>query len=291
MESSLKSVRSRIIACGALCVVTLLCQSNAFADSVLGITNGNQLISFNSSNPAGATAIGTLDVNAAALGLFKDGSSLYVYDINNNVVRQINPATAATISTINIGVANFPGEGDVAFSNGTGYLISTHQPNGSFKPGAGTLFSFTLSANSEHVIATAVPFIDGLTFANGVLYGLAQGGAELYTINVATGATTAVGATGVSGTFSFGGLTAASDGSLFASLASFSGSSEFFAIDPNTGKATLVGNIAFTQVSGLLDNSPSNGTSPEPSTLFLALSGGLLLAFALRRKYPAPRAQ
>jgi hypothetical protein len=292
MESSLKSVRSRIIACGALCVVTLLCQSNAFADSVLGITNGNQLISFNSSNPAGATAIGTLDVNAAALGLFKDGSSLYVYDINNNVVRQINPATAATISTINIGVANFPGEGDVTFSNGTGYLISTHQPNGSFKPGAGTLFSFTLSANSEHVISTTVPFIDGLTVANGLLYGLAQGGAELYTINVATGATTAVGATGVSGTFSFGGLTTASDGTLYASLANFSGStSEFFAIDPTTGKATLVGNIAFAQVSGLLDNSPSNGTSPEPSTFFLALSGGLLLAFALRRKYLALRAQ
>jgi hypothetical protein len=285
-------VGSRIITCGTLCVVTLLCQSGAFADSVLGITDGNQLISFNSSNPAGATAIGTLDVNAAALGLFNDGSSLYVYDIDHNVVRQINPSTAATISTINIGLTGTPGEGDVVFSNGVGYLISTHQPDGSFSPGAGTLFSFTLTANSAHVISTTVPFIDGLTVANGILYGLAQGGAELYTINVATGATTAVGATGVSGSFSFGGLTTASDGTLYASLANFSGStSEFFAIDPATGKATLVGNIAFAQVSGLLDNSPSNGTSPEPSTFFLALSGGLLLAFALRRKYPAPHAQ
>jgi hypothetical protein len=292
MTSSLKCIGSRIIGCGALCVVTLLCQPYAFADSVLGITDGNQLISFNSSNPAGATAIGTLDVTATPLGLFKNGSSLYVYDLNNNVVRQINPSTAATISTINIGLQASPGEGDVVFSNGTGFLASTLQPNGSFINGSGTLFSFTLTANSAHVISTTIPFIDGLTVANGVLYGLAQGGAELYTINTTTGTVTPVGATGVSGTFSVGGLTTALDGALYADLTNFqNATSEFFTIDPATGKATFVGNIPFSRVSGLVDNSTSNGTSPEPSTFFLALSGGLLLAFALRRKYQALRAQ
>jgi hypothetical protein len=292
MDSSLKGIGSRIIGCGALCVVTLLCQSAAFADSVLGITdNGGQLISFDSSNPAGATLLGNLDVSTTPLGLFKNGSSLYVYDINNNVVRQINPATAATISTINIGLPASPGEGDVVFSNGTGFLASTLQPDGSFN-GFGTLFSFTLTANSAHVISMTIPFLDGLTVANGTLYGLAQGGAELYTINTSTGTVTPVGATGVSGTFSFGGLTTALDGTLYADLTNFqNATSEFFIIDPATGKATLVGNIAFSRVSGLVDNSTSNGTSPEPSTFFLALSGGLLLAFAFRRKYLALRAQ
>ena len=148
-----------------------------------------------------------------------------------------------------------------------------------------------MTANSAHVISATVPFIDGLTVANGVLYGLAQGGAELYTIDTSTGATTAVGATGVSGNFGFGGLTTGSNGTLYASLAAFSGSSEFFAIDPTTGKATLVGNIAFSQVSGLVDTTPAGGISPEPSTLFLALTGGLLVVFALRRKYLAPHAR
>jgi hypothetical protein len=172
-------------------------------------------------------------------------------------------------------------------------LASTFQPNGSFN-GSGTLFSFTLTANSAQVISTTIPAMDGLSFANGTLYGLAQGGAELYTINTTTGAATPVGATGAScsSACSFGGLTAALDGTLYADLTNFANtSSEFFTIDPNTGKATLVGNIPFARVSGLADNSTSNGTSPEPSTFFLALSGGLLLAFALKRKCLAPPVQ
>ena len=283
MDAKSNSVGSKFACFTALCALTLLSQASALADSVLGITNDDHLISFNSSNPSAATSLGVLDTTSASLGLFKNGSSLYVYDTNQNVVRQINPTNAATINTINIGLAAAPGEGDVVFSNGVGYLVSTDQPDGSFD-GFGTLFRFTLSANSATVISNAVPMLDGLTFSNGVLYGLSQGGTELYTINAANGATTPVGATRVTcpaNCFSFGGLATALDGSLYATLANFSGAtSEFLVIDPKTGQATVLGNIPFAQVSGIFDNS----TTPEPSTLLLVFTAGSLLIFAVRRR-------
>ena len=236
-------------------------------DTLYAISNDDNLISVNTSNPNASTLIGTLDVTAASLGLFADSSKLYVYDTNNNVVRQINPSTAATISTINIGIANPPSEGDVAFQNGVGYLISTTQPDGSFGA-TGTLYKFTLATNSATIISTNVPMVDGLAFSSaGVLYGLAQGGGTLYTIDTATGAATAVGATGINDNcggnacYSFGGLSFGPSGTLFADLTNFANpTSDFFTINPTNGIATADGTLPFDQVDGL------TSVVPEPAS-------------------------
>ncbi len=265
--------------------------SLAYGDTLYGITSDDNLISVNTSNPGAANLVGVLNVTAASLGIFSNAGNLYVYDTNSNVLRQISPTTAATIATINLGLAAAPGEGDVAFQNGVGYLVSTLQPDGSFGA-TGTLFKFTLSANSATVISTSIPLLDGLAFSSaGVLYGLSQGGTSLYTINTTTGAATLVGGgTGIDDNcggfacYSFGGLSFGTSGTLFADLTNFSSpTSSFFTIDPNTGAATANGAIPFDQVSGLTSATPIVVTpTPEPTTLLLA--GGALLALGIYRR-------
>ncbi len=260
-------------------------QSIVCADSLYAITNDDNLLSVKTSNLAATAKVGTLDTVAASLGLFLDGSSLYVYDTNANVLRQINPLTAATIGTINIGLAAVPGEGDVAFRNGVGFLASTYAPDGSFST-TGTLFQFTLSANSASVVSATIPQLDGLAFSPaGVLYGLSQGGAALYTINQITGAATEVGTgTGITGTFGFGGLTFGPSGTLFAGLSDFSDPSQLYTVNPSTGTTALIGSVPFGQVSGLTAAAGTT-TTPEPSSFLFAGSGLLLcgLLYALRR--------
>lgn len=266
----------------------------ARGDTLYGITNDDNLVSVNTGNPAASALVGTLDVSAASLGLFANSGSLYVYDTNSNLIRQINPATAATVSTINIGLAANPSEGDIAFSNGAGYLVSNLQPNGTFT-GAGTLYSFNLSPGSATVVSTSEPFLDGLAFSSaGILYGLSQGGESLYTINLATGVATLVGSgTGINDNcggfpcYGFGGLSFGSSGNLFAALSSFSApDSNFYTIDPVTGVATAGGSIPFDQVAGLTSLAAIGPPTPEPPTLLLLVVACffLVLGFARRNR-------
>ena len=268
--------------------------SLASGDMLYGITNDDNLISVNTSSPGSATLIGALDVVSASLGLFASSGGLYVYDTNNNVLRQINPSNAATIATINLGLAAAPSEGDIAFQSGVGYLISNLQPDGSFGA-TGTLFKFNLSANSATVVSTSIPMMDGLAFSStGVLYGLAQGGGALYTIDTTTGAATLLGSgTGISNNcggvpcYGFGGLSFGTGGTLFADLTNFSNAtSSFFTIDPGTGFATADGTIPFGQVTGLTSVTPIVVTAtPEPSTFVLAAAA--LLAVGVWKRRPA----
>ncbi len=276
-------VRRDLFAILGILAGALSAHSPACADTIYGITNDDNLLKINTSDPTAATAVGTLDTVSASLGLFFNGSSLYVYDTNNNVLRQINPATAATVSTINIGLAALPGEGDVAFQNGVGFLASTDAPDGSFST-TGTLFRFTLTGNSATVVSAAIPQLDGLAFSStGTLYGLSQGGAALYTINTSTGVATEVGTgTGIAGTFGFGGLAFGPSGTLFAGLADFSDPSHLYSIDPLTGTAVSIGAVPFNQVSGLTSVVVP---TPEPSS-FLLIGAFLLMGGVLRRALP-----
>jgi hypothetical protein len=266
--------------------------SHANADTLYGITNDDNLISVNTGNPGAATLIGALDVSSSAPGLFSNAGNLYAYDTNNNLLRQINPLTAATISTINLGLAASPSEGDIAFHNGVGFLISNLQPDGTFS-GLGTLYQFTLSPASATVVASDLPFMDGLAFSpTGVLYGLSQGGTSLYTIDPITGATTLIGTgTGIDNNcggfacYSFGGLSFGSSGGLFADLTNFSNtSSNFYTIDPTTGLGSLSGAIPFDQVTGLTSLTPLGTPTPEPSTFSLAAAACLLALGAWKRR-------
>ena len=115
-------------------------------------------------------------------------------------------------------------------------------------------------------------------------YALAQSGGILYSVTTA-GVVTEIGSTGITdgcdgdlcslGGLTFGGTT------LYAVLSNFSNStSSFYTIDPTTGAATLIGDIAFGEVSGI---SGIATTTPEPSTWFLIAGGALGLV--LRRRW------
>jgi PEP-CTERM motif-containing protein len=271
--------------------ILALLPAQSFASTLLyGVTLDDNVIQILiTPSTVSATLIGTLDTvtdpfgGSSSLGIGQTGSSLYVYDQNQQALLKIDPTTAATVSTTNLGILN-TGEGDFAFApSGTGYLVSTVAPDGSFDGTNGSMYSFTTAANSSAVVSTTVPLLDGLTFdASGNGYALAQGGGILYSVSTA-GVVNQIGVTGITngcdgsacslGGLTFGGTT------LYAALSNFSNStSTFYTIDPTTGVATLIGDINFDQVSGI---SGIAGSAPEPSTWVLMAGGAL--AIVLRR--------
>ena len=263
--------------------------AQTFASTILfGITLDDNLLQISvTPTTVSATLIGQLDTvsgqfgGSSSLGIGQTGGKLYVYDQNQQALLNIDPASAATLSTINLGIAN-TGEGDLAFApSGTGYLMSTVAPDGSFDGTNGTMYSFTTAASSSAVISSTVPLIDGLAFdANGNGYALAQGGGILYSVTTG-GVVTEIGAgtgitTGCDGSLcSLGGLTFGGT-TLYAALSNFGNStSSFYAIDPATGVATFIGDINFEQVSGISGIAAS--TTPEPSSWILMAGGALAM--------------
>jgi len=268
--------------------------AQSFASTILyGITLDDNLLQITiSPTSVSATLIGTLDTvngpfgGSSSLGIGQTGGNLYIYDQNQQALLQLDPSTAATISTTNLGILN-TGEGDMAFApSGTGYLVSTVAPDGSFNGTTGSMYSITTAANSASLISSGVPLIDGLTFdANGNAYALAQDGGILYSMTTAGVATEIGTGTGITdgcdgspcslGGLTFGGTT------LYAALSNFSNStSSFYTIDPTTGVATFIGDISFDQVSGISGTAASN--IPEPSTWIL-MAGGALAIFLRSR--------
>jgi hypothetical protein len=233
-----------------------------------GVTwTGSQLLRINT-NPTAGTAAGTLVAPLSAgvvpAGVAFRGNTLYVYDQLADRILEVDQATAATLVSINPNITGVFGEGDIAFrSDGIGFLA----------PGApAQLYRFDITGpSSTQITAALTPTMDGFTFdAAGVLYGLSEGGGGLYTINQTTGATTLVGNTGITGTFTFGGLSFDASGNLFAVVGN-AGGSFLYQLNPASGAATLLGNIGFSEVSGLAFSTslsippPSTPTGPEGS--------------------------
>ncbi len=284
--------RSRNFLRAALVCATCCCAlpGVSLADMLFAVTNDDNLVSVNTANPGGSTLIGALSTPASALGLFYQAGSLYLYDTNNNVIDKVNPANGTLLSTINIGLPVVPGEGDIAFYNGTGYLASTLDANGNFNGTTGTLYKFTLTANSAQVVTQSIPLLDGLAFSpNGTLYGLAQGGQTLDTIDPATGNVLATLNTGINDNcggfacYGFGGLIFGASGNLFASLSNFSNpTSAFFELNTANGIATQLADIPFDQVSGLASLPPP--PAPEPTTFSLCVLAVLAVIVVARHR-------
>ena len=214
---------------------------------------------------------------------------------NSTEVMRLDPTTAAVMSTLGVGLTGTFGEGDLAFnSGGTGYVAATGFPN------TGGFYSFDITGPSSHTIKSPGPVasnigFDGIAFdASDVLYGLQQGGGNLYTLNPATGAPTLVGPTGITGLFGLGGLTFGSDGTLYGVLAT-STTSNLYSFNPATGAGTLIGAVT----NGLDPNGSPKGVGkldgiaflgatappppvPEPATL-LMMGSGLGLGYWRRR--------
>ncbi len=271
------------LACLVLAVAAnLLITSDLLAQTRLfGVTFfDNTLFSVDPATGAG-TAIGTLSANVTSYGLAFRNGLLFGFDPNTDRIRQINTTNAQVVSSIDIGVGNLMGEGDLTFrGDGIGYLASAL--NADFTP-ANDLFSFNIvngtstRIGTTRVGTTGTP-LDALAFdiTSGVLYALAQGDGGLYTVNQTTAALTLVGSLGVNQDSPFAALTFAPDGTLFAAI-----DDRVYRVNKATGAATVLDatvlDTGFGSVSGLA------ATVPEPTSMVLVLVGLGTMAGRARR--------
>ena len=251
---------------------SLLTSSLTAAPILYGITFDEELIRINTTTGAG-TLVGNLSSTMASFGLGTRNNELYTFDQTADLIRQLSPTTAATLNSFNVGITTV-GEGGLAFrSDGLGFLS---------QGGGGGFWSFSLSTLTSSLITSVqAPTMDGLDFSpTDVLYGLSQETYNLYTINVATGATTLIGATGLTAATGFGGLAFRGDGVLFAIQGL-----DLYTINTATGVATLIGNSGFDKISGLTFLDVEASSVPEPGSAMLLVCGAALLLVIGKRKF------
>lgn len=247
-------------------MLNLMSTSFVRADFLYAITFDEELLSINPATGAG-TLIGMLDTSMNGLGLSSKGHEIYTFDQNADRLRRLDPVTGQTFRTIDIGIVTM-GEGSIAFrDDGIGFMTRSMSSTG-------ILWSFDPDIPSSTMVGTMDICIDGLGFnADGLLYGLSQTSCELYIIDQTNADVTLVGPTGVTSQTFLGGLTFASDGTLYAAL-----NDTLYTLNPDTGAANLIGPIGYDKVSGL------TATTPAPGALLLCGLGVCLVGRLRRHK-------
>jgi hypothetical protein len=235
-------------------------------DSLYAITMDDELLSLDPVTGSG-TLVGLLETTMSGIGLATRGEAIYTFDQNTNRLQQLDPLTAQTLATIDIGIA-MVGEGSITFrSDGTGFLSRSFSS-------IGTLWSFDLTVPDSTVIGTLDFCMDGLDFnADDIMYGLSQMSYDLYAINPANAETTLIGSTGLTSRTLLGGMTFSSTGELYAVL-----NDDLYTINPGTGAAALIGPIGYDKVSGL------TALAPVPDAALLCALGAVLVDRLRRSK-------
>ncbi|HEY4416848.1 MAG TPA: hypothetical protein VGO57_14245 [Verrucomicrobiae bacterium] len=263
----IKTLLQRTAAAGAIILLGCISVTAQDADQELyGITFfNNQLIAIDPATGQG-TLVGSLNATLSGYGIAARYGRLYTFNPNSDQIVEINPATAAVGRTINIGVTNLLGEGDLAFrADGTGFLVSALHADTSV---ANDFYTFDVIAGTSHKLGSTTVSVDALAFDGGnVLYALGQDDVNLYIVDQTNGTMTAVGPLGVAMSSPFAGMTFGPDGNLYAAI-----NDQLYLVDKTTGAASVVStnvlDFGFSSVSGLAFQAPQSATRLEGVTFF-----------------------
>jgi hypothetical protein len=250
----------------------LLAQSQG--QNLYGITFLNNQLMTVDTNGQG-TLVATLSTNVSGYGIAARYGRLYTFDPNTDQIVEIDPATGSLGNSINIGVSNLVGEGDLAFrSDGVGFLVSALHTNGSV---ANDLYTFDVIAGTSQRVATSSGPIDALAFdTNNTLYALEQDGTNLCMLDQNAGILSVVGPLGIAMSSPFAGMTFGPDGTLYAAI-----NDQLYILNKATGLATAAStnvlDFGFSSVSGLAFAVPSTSAqltlTPEGGGLVLYWTG------------------
>jgi len=271
-------------ACFARCVLALAAALavapgfKANAELVYGVSDQlDQLVSFNSASPGtllSAVSITGMQSGEQMRGIDWIGGTLYGLGDQSHLYT-INPATGAATQ---VGAAFSPVLNgiDFGFNAGTSQLYVSSD------------LGQNLTINPITGVATAGPNYTGASldslaydYFNTDFYGISASTHDLYGVNPVTGATTLIGATGVSFADRIGFDISPMTGSAYFS-GTVAGQTEFFGVNLATGALTLVGDIGTPgELTSGLD---SIAVVPEPATMALTAIGGFMLVSLRRRK-------
>lgn len=259
---------------GALPMTTNAVHRALFEVPLYGVTFfGDELIEIEPAT-GGSRLVAKLGEPVSGYGLASRYGRLYSFNPVAGGIIEINPLTGSVNQTINVGVTNAQGEGDLAFrSDGTLFLTTALDRDGA--PTADLFAVDVLGGSSRRIGSTGIA-IDALAFGhdgtNEFLYALGQGQGKLYRIDQTNGVPMEVGSLGVPMNSPFAGLTFAPDGSLYAAI-----DDRLYQVDPFNGAAQVVNtnvlNIGYGSVSGLTFQSGA----PDRELLGLSFFSGQLV--------------